>query len=964
MMTPHERARCTTLDQKHGHQIDRPGPRTVSPWSRRLLGAFSHVTTTYARTVVVLVVAVSVLAAWYTWRHLDFLTSRNQLISSNKRYLQLDDQYAEAFHGLEQFVVVAEGADLEETKTFIRRLGERLTADTAHVKEVWYRIDTASLAGKKLLLLSAADLRSLREKIEESQEVMREVTASPGLNTLLAAMNRKISAAMVSHLAQGLLGLQDPEDRGEKKALSLAFFQSLLEQMEKALTVAQFSYHSPWSDLFGNDDLSRDGFLVSDDKHFVFLMVEPQYRGADFDTRQEVMTALRHHITALRQDFPRVQAGVTGDEALGNDEMLTAQADSGLASTLSLVGVGLLYLLFFRSLRRTLILLVTVLVGLTWTLGLLTLTVGHLSIISIFVASILIGLADDRVVYFLSRYEEERDGGRAFPEAIRRTFVHAVPGIVAAAGTNALAFYAMMLADFRGIQELGFIAGNGMLLSLVVTVTFLPALLTLTESNTPWRQSMRRDTWLAQGFARWGRAVQRGRQPLLLVAAAVSLLCLFALPTLSFDYNLLHLQARGTESVTWELRLIDQAGRSSWFALATAPSLAEVAQKAAHFAALPSVEKVETITSVIPERQEERLQLVHALSPFFAGLPATLTTPGAVDPAELKQTLERIKFKFQEDTDAWDPQQKPAEREMSAVRRLLTEVLGRLERLSAPEAATALHHLQQPLFQDFAEQWALLHENLTPPGSITLSDVPAQVRSRFVSTDGQQFLLQIYPRKDIWDRGPLEEFVSQLRQVDPDVTGSPVIGYESIQAIKNGYVQGGLYAGAAILGVAVLTLRRLQATLLAMLPVLGGMLWTAGLMWAVHLTFNLANLVTVPITIGIGIESGIYLVRRAHEEPREACLLIGGSTGQSVALFSLSTMVGFGSLMVARHYGIFSMGLLLTLAVGSVLLVSLTVLPLLLDTAAPEGAAERQGTAGEHTANRGQGSRLRGDAQR
>jgi len=896
----------------------------------------------------VLVCAVSTLAAWYTWRHLDFVTDRNQLISSDKRYLQLDNAYADAFHGLEQLVVVAEGADPEETKTFIRRLGERLTADTAHVQEVWYRVDTSSLAGKKLLLLSATELRSLRDKIAESQDVLREVTTTPGLNTLLGAMNHQISAAMVSHLAQGLLGLQDPADRGEKKTLSLAFFRALLEQMKKVLTEAPFSYHSPWGDVFGNDDLSRDGFLVSDDKRFVFLMVEPHYRGADFDARQEVMTALRHHITALRPDFPRVQAGVTGDEALGNDEMLTAQADSGLASTLSLVGVGLLYLLFFRSLRRTLILVATVLVGLTWTLGLLTLTVGHLSIISIFVASILIGLADERVVYFLSRYEEERDGGRAFPEAIRRTFVHAVPGIAAAASTNALAFYAMMLADFRGIQELGFIAGNGMLLSLVVTVTLLPALLTLTEGHLPWRQSMRRDTWLAQGFAGWVRAVQRWRQPLLLGAVAVSLLCLLALPTLSFDYNLLHLQARGTESVTWELRLIAQAGRSSWFALATAPSLAEAAQKAARFAALPSVETVETITSLVPEGQEERLQLVRALSPFFTGLPARLAAPGAVDIAALKRTLERIKFKFQEDQEAWDPQQKPAEQAMNAVRRLLTEVLGHLQRLSATEAATALYHLQQPLFQDFAEQWALLHENLTPPGPITLADVPAQLRSRFVSADGQQFLLQIYPRQDIWDRGPLEEFVSQLRQVDPDVTGSPVIGYESIQAIKDGYVQGGLYAGVAILGVALLTLRRLRATLLAMLPVLGGMVWTAGLMWVGHLTFNLANLVTVPITIGIGIESGIYLVRRAHEEPRPACLLIGGSTGQSVTLFSLSTMVGFGSLMVARHAGIFSMGLLLTVAVGSVLAVSLMVLPLLLYSAAPGGSLERQETEVSH----------------
>ena len=924
------------------------GLHSAQPWNNAILGSLSHVTTTYARTVVALVLAISALAVFYTARHLEFLTSRNQLISSEKRYLQLDDEYAEAFHGLEQLVVVAEGPDLGETKAFVQYLGEELMTDKEHVQAVFYQIDTSSLQGKKLLLLPPADLRSLREKVEEYQELIKDLAIAPSLNTLLTAINRKISSAMVSHLTKGFLGLEEPEEEGEKKTtLSLSFFKSLLEQLEKALTSSQFSYHSPWADFFGNDELAGDGFLVADNKRFVFLMVEPQKRSEEFNARQESITAVRHRIAELRKIFPWVQAGVTGDEALGNDEMLAAQADSSLATMMSLVGVGVLYLLFFRSVRRMLILVMTVIVGLSWTIGLLTLTVGHLSIISIFVASILIGLADDRVVYFLSRYEEERDLGRSFSQAIHLTFTHVAPGIVTAACTNALAFYAMMLADFRGIQELGFIAGNGILLSLIVTLTFLPALLALTEGKKQWQKSMRRDTWLAGGFARWGVAVQRFRWLVLLLAAGASFLCLFALPTITFDYNLLHLQARGTESVTWELRTIENSGRSSWFALATTPSLVEAAQKAAQFEALPSVEKVETITSLVPEGQEERMRLVRALQPFFAGLPATLAVPGSANIEELRRTLERIKFKLQKDSDAWDPQKKPSEREIAKVRGLLTSVLARLDTISGQEATAALDRLQKSLFQDFAEKWALLRDNLNPPGPITLADTPPQLRERFVSADGKKFLLQIYPRQDIWERKPLEEFVSQLRQVDPDVTGSPVIGYESIRAIKDGYVEGGLYATAAILVVTVVTLRKVRDTLFPMFPVVCGMLWTAGLMWLCHLEFNLANLVAVPITIGIGVESGIYLVRRAHEEASEGWVLVGGSTGQSVALFSLSTMVGFGSLMVARHYGIFSMGLLLTLAVGSVLLVSLTVLPLLLHTPVPGVFPGGEGTEEE-----------------
>jgi len=204
--------------------------------------------------------------------------------------------------------------------------------------------------------------------------------------------------------------------------------------------------------------------------------------------------------------------------------------------------------------------------------------------------------------------------------------------------------------------------------------------------------------------------------------------------------------------------------------------------------------------------------------------------------------------------------------------------------LPAPQAAVALERVQQPLFQDFTDKWSLLQRNLNSPGPITLTDVPVQLRSRFVSADGQRFLLQIYPRHNIWEGEPLREFVKQLRQVDPDVTGNPVIGYESIRAIKHGYTTGGLYAALAIPLVTFLALRRVGDTLRALLPVGCSMLWTAGLMWLCHLQFNLANLVVVPLLIGVGVDGGINLIRRAREDARPGWMLIGESTGQAIAL--------------------------------------------------------------------------------
>jgi uncharacterized protein len=148
--------------------------------------------------------------------------------------------------------------------------------------------------------------------------------------------------------------------------------------------------------------------------------------------------------------------------------------------------------------------------------------------------------------------------------------------------------------------------------------------------------------------------------------------------------------------------------------------------------------------------------------------------------------------------------------------------------------------------------------------------------------------------------------------------------------MKRGYVEGGVYALVVIAVIAFVSLRRVGDVLLALVPLGLGMLWTAGLMWLFNLQFNLANLVAVPLIIGIGVENGLHLVHRYREEGQGGSALIAGSTGQSVALFSLTTMIGFGSLMVGKYYGVFSMGLLLTLAVGSVLVASLVVLPLLL----------------------------------
>jgi hypothetical protein len=886
----------------------------------------------YPKTILLLCLALAAITFLYAVQHLQFIAGRSDLIASDKRYVQLYKEYAHEFMGLDQVLVVVEPADEQQGKEFVIRLGEVLEHDRDHVEEIFYRLDTASLEGKKLLYLSPEALRMLQQHLGAYEELVHDLATTPGLNTLLRVINKQLSAGMASHLVSGFLGLDSPaEPESAQKPVTISFLQSLLQELERALSTPDYRYRFPWAKVFADlDEPSDDGFLRSDNRRFFFLVVDPKKSpGNGSDESPESIAAIRQAVARLRPEFPGLAAGVTGTQALISDETISTQADARIATVVSLVGVTLLYLLFFKRFRHPLMIVAVLMVGLIWTMGFVALTVGHLTIITIFVAPMLLGLADDFGVHFIARYEEERHHGHGTIAALHTVFEYTVPGIIAGAVTTALAFAAVMLADFRGVQELGLIASGGILLSLLATLLLLPALIVIGEAYRPWVARPGEWTFLTSLFTCLGRVVGRARWFFLVFAGLCTLGGFATLPTVSFDYNILNLHARGTESVEWEKRIIENSERSSRDAWATAPTLEAAMHKAAVLAALPTVEAVESVASLIPSGQEERLPLVRALHPLLRDLPHTLPSPTVVNLPDLQSTLNKLTLKLRAGSGEVAPEQAPVGNVLQEVRQSLVAVSARLQQ--QPTATTAaLERFQHALFRDFQDKWSLLRNNLDPPGPITLADIPARLRARFVSADGTKFLLQIYAKKNVWEREAQEEFVSQLRQVDPDVTGSPVIVFESAQVMKKGYIEGGFYALMVIVMVAFVALRRVGDVVLAMVPLGLGMIWAAGLMWLFNLQFNLANLVAVPLIIGIGVENGLHLMHRYREEGEGGPALVAGSTGQSVALFSLTTMIGFGSLMVGKYYGIFSMGLLLTLAVGSVLVASLMVLPLLL----------------------------------
>jgi uncharacterized protein len=885
----------------------------------RLLRRLVRVSCRRPVLTVVVSVLLAVLGIAYTFHALTFKTSGRDVLPQSAGYVKRYIEYAKNFGELEDIVVVVEARSFEGAKAYAARLVQELRSGPVKFQRVSYRIDPKQFEGNQLLYLTTDELKEIRDKIFDHQEFMESFAGDPSLARLLEGVNTQMAAAFVSNLFD--LGLNEKD-----LPVDTRFLRMLLEQITARLDHPS-PYRSPWGTLFSFGAESPDaGYFLSEDKSLLFILVEsPKGDKGSFLGDQKSIEAVRGAIAKLRTDFPTIQAGVTGGPALSNDEMSAAFHDSGIATGLAFALTLFVMWLAFRQVGKPILMLVVLAVSLAWSMGVITLTVGHLSIFSVMFISIVVGIGIDYGIYYLFRYEEEIFLGRGLREALEFTAGRTGPGMLIGALTAAGTFYVLMLTDFRGIQELGFIAGTSILLAWLSMMTLFPAVLMIVD---------RRHLARARAHRPRAQQIERIRVPLLdrvtdypvtvLVSASVATgLALWALPSLDFDYNLLNLQAKGTESVVWERRILAGTGRSGFNALASASTLDELREKQRAFEQLPSVSEVDSVVRVIPDNQAEKVALIKSFAPLVAPIRVGRSSP--VDLERLRQALADIKRRF--DVVAAEAGAKlPAE--LASIRQQTATLIQRLKTVDRETAEPALTYLQAQLYRDFVSKFYSLQRNLNP-STVSIQDVPADLRRKFVGEDGR-FLLQIHPKVDIWEREGAEQFVTDLRKVDPEVTGAPVITYEATRLMERGYMQGTAFAFILVGILTALMIRRLKESLLALLPLLIGLLWTIGLMHLFGLKFNLANVWGLPLIIGTASEFGLnvvlsYMEGRSHGGP-----LIARSTVMAVLLNGITTIIGFGNLMVATHQGIFGLGLLLTIGTTSGLVTSLIVLPVIL----------------------------------
>ena len=899
---------------------DYKSTKAVSFFDRFFLGV-ERLAYTHSIAVILVSLLTASLSVWFAVEKLTFKNNRGDLVAQNLDYVETYDRYRQEFEDFDGMMVVVADEDPARMKQFVDFFVTKLKSHSKSFSTVFHKVDMEYFRKKGLLYLEQNELVDLGVKIESHENFLEKVNTSPGLNKLMESVNAEISARMVNSILTGFLGGDDSEV-GKDETSDLSLLIALEKQMLLYLE-GEGSYHSPWGSFLMSDkaSLREAGYLVSDDERLMFIFVVPNEVSKGARSVSDSIDLLRKLIKEARPRFPGVEVGLTGEDVIAADEMAITQVDVRKASQIALFGVTLLFIIAYRGVVKPLLAVFSLVIALCWSIGWATFVVGHLNILTIVFATILIGLGIDFGIHILERYREERMSGGDILHALQKTVQGTGRGNFAGAVTTAMAFGGMIFTDFIGIVELGKISAGGILFCMISMILVLPALISLEEK-------IRKPKYPRERFERGGsyfESFSQNYRSIIFVSTILFIFSLFSLRTVVFDYNLLNLQAHGTEAVKYEMKVIKQAGRSAWSVAVLANSLEETIKKHHRLEKLSTVGNVESIVSLLPEDQKKKIEYVKELKPVLKKIKVE-TEVSPVSYPRLVKTMRKIRFKLQGKEDKGD---------VAEARKLAQLFLDKSEEQSVEIAEKRLNNFSETLFSDYKDKVADLKASVDV-SPVSVAEIPRSLRKRYVSQN-EVYLITVYPSVDIWDITQREEFMGQLRQVDLGVTGNAVHMFESTRLMKEGYFQGGVYAMVAIFIYILMSFGNIRATLIVLLPVVAGSMWTVGVMDLVGISFNLANLVILPLIIGIGVVNGVHLVHRYREETDKNVNVLSRSTGQGVILSSLTTMIGFGSLMVADYQGVYSLGLVLTLGVGCCLVSSITVLPAMLKLCTVKG---------------------------
>jgi hypothetical protein len=843
--------------------------------------------------------ALAALSLVHTARHLGIRGDTEYLLSQELPFKQSERRYQEAFPALyENLFVVVDGVTPERAGEAASALAERLQDRPQHFRSAFLPGGGDFFEQHAFLYLEPEELEELADRLAQVQPYLAELARDGTLRGL------------ASMLGRGVRAVRDGEVSPEN-------LEPIFEGFERSIEaqLAGEVHHLSWAEML------EPGPIEGNPRRR-FLLVQPVLDVTDLQPAKGAIEEIRRLVANLDLTPERgVNVRITGDAALSYEEIGLVKSQAAGSALGSLVLVSLVLAAGLRSLRMILAALVTLLVGLALNLGFTTVAIGHLNMISAAFAVLFIGLGIELEIHFAMRYQDALSRGREHATALYEAAGDVGSSLFLTAVATAIGFFSFIPTDFVGVGELGLISGAGILIGFACTMTLLPALLSLRPPGAPG-QAPRSFAWTTQRLAELPVRYPSGVR---WMALALALGTVFVLPRVRFDNNPLNVRDPSAESVQTFMDLLAGGTSSPWTVNVVAADLASAEVLAERLRRLDVVGRVVTLSDFVPSDQEEKLGIIEDVAMFLAPLPGPdgrVPPPTTAEQIEALATLEVEIGRMLADGSATELAE-PATRLRDGLRRYR-------ESLAAPpDPGESLAGLQQGLLGALPEQLRILSRALEA-GEVTLENLPSALVERMLAADGR-VRLEIFPEEDVADHAALAAFVDGVREIAPELAGPASEILESGRAVERALTQALLTALGAVTLTLLLVWRRLADTALVLAPLLLASAFTVEAAVFFEIPFNFADVIVLPLLIGIGVDSAIHMVHRARVMGGTGANLLNTSTARAIAYGSATNVASFGTMGLASHLGLATMGQLLTVGVILTLVCNLVVLPALLD---------------------------------
>jgi len=837
----------------------------------------------YRLSVIIGICALTIASVFYIKDNLDMSTSTTDMLSEDLNWRKLDIEYERLFPQFsDNILVVIEAPSPDQASDTADLLYSALENDSKFLNDIYYPAQLPYFRQSAFLFLDVDELQNLSDRL---------ATIQPFLGTLIEDKNLR---GLFNMLGDAIQAKQDGEDIDIKPLL-----------LEINLALKNKNHQVSWQRLMNPDDAIENVY-----REFIILQTKDNSESLLPD--EDIVNHIREIIDAINiNDSTSIKVRLSGGTVLSYEELKSVSQANIKAIAISLVLVAIILSIGLGSIWLVSACLMTLVFGLIATTAFATATIGELNLISVAFAVLYIGLGIDFAIHLLLRFREEKLTKLNSIHALELAIKHIFKSLILCAITTAIGFYSFIPTDYLGVAELGWIAGSGMFISLIFTFTLLPALLTFVPHTTGSKNENKLINPVLNVLI---NIPYKYTKSILLLTLLILVSLSFQVDKIKFDTNTLNLQDPNNESVQTYRDLLKDSKTSPWSGILLKQDVAQAASAKQKIESLSLVDEVVWLDDFIPKEQEDKLFIIDEMS-LLLGVLAPSETPAKIDNETRLDAINKLNIQLDSI---------PSERLDNDLILLKDNLSALLLKLSTHSDDKQLEQLEQQLLNSFSGRMGSLSDALKAE-AVELNNIPVELHERWVSDD--YYKMQILPSNNLNDNAAMKDFVTELQAYDDSVIGSPIISIEAGDAVITAFKSAFTYAFIAIAVLLLLLIKVKTDAAIILSSVFVGGAFTFGFMLLFNIPLNFANIIGLPLLLGIGVDSGIHIADRFRQEHHTGKNIFMTSSSRGVIVSSLTTICSIGNLAFSSHQGTASMGLLLSLGLASMMISTMIILP-------------------------------------